>query len=223
MKKLLSGIVDFRKRIRPSVKDTFAKLALGQKPDCLLINCSDSRVAVNLFASTDPGDLFVVRNVGNMVTPCDVHGTSSGDVSEIAALEFAVKELKVGSIIVCGHSECGAMNALISGRSQLQNPHLKEWLKNADEALQPGRFVIHAQKPFTPQSQVSQRNVLLQIEHLKTYPFIAEQVAAGTLKIYGWWFDIAEAEVYYWDEGAKSFMVIDEIRAERMINRLSQK
>src|SRR5881394_3962269 len=105
MKKLVHGIVDFRKNVRPRYKDTFAQLALGQSPDTLFIACSDSRVVPNLFASTNPGDLFVVRNVGNLIPPCDSKGVSIADESEAAAVEFAVLTLQVRDIVICGHSE----------------------------------------------------------------------------------------------------------------------
>jgi carbonic anhydrase len=223
MRKLLQGILDFRQRVRPTVKDTFAKLALGQRPDCLLVACSDSRVAVNVFASTEPGDMFVVRNAGNIIPPPSADGISAGDLSEVAALEFGIEGLGIRSIIVCGHSECGAIGALISGRASVNAPHLREWLAHAEGSLDPGRFVFHAQKPFAPQNLASQRNVLLQLEHLRQYPFIAKRIAEGKLKLYGWWFDIAEAEVYNWDDDAKSFFLLDEVRTNRMIASMDAK
>ena len=113
MQKLVSGIVEFRRSTQESYREAFGKLAVGQFPDALFIACSDSRVVPNTFASTDPGDLFVVRNVGNLIPPCDVQGHSSADESEAAAIEFAIQNLSVKNIIVCGHSECGAMGALI--------------------------------------------------------------------------------------------------------------
>src|SRR5579859_1890618 len=116
MRKLIQGIMDFRKNRRPEYKETFARLALGQSPDALFIACSDSRVAVDVFASTEPGDLFVVRNPGNIVSPAAADGLSVADESEAAAIEFAVSMLKVRDIIVCGHSSCGAMGGLIRGR-----------------------------------------------------------------------------------------------------------
>src|SRR5437762_13780632 len=116
MRKLLQGIVDFRNRVRPVARETFARLALGQKPDVLFIACSDSRVAINVFASTEPGDLFVVRNPGNIVSPAAPDGLSVGDESDAAAIEFAVGLLEVRDIIVCGHSSCGAMSGLLQGR-----------------------------------------------------------------------------------------------------------
>ena len=222
MQKLLQGILDFRQRVRPGVKDTFAKLAFGQRPDTLLFACSDSRVAVNVFASTEPGDMLVVRNAGNIIPPPSADGKSVGDLSEVAVLEFGVEQLDIRSIIVCGHSECGAISALMTGRAATIAPHLHEWVQFAGGALDPGRFVFHAQKPFAPENLVSQRNVLLQLDHLRQYPFIAKKIAEGKLKLYGWWFDIAEAEVYNWDEDAKSFLLLDEVRTTRLIATLDE-
>jgi carbonic anhydrase len=220
MKKLLRGIIDYRKNVRPGMKDVFAKLALGQRPDTMLIACSDSRVAVNVFASTDPGDLFVVRNVGNIVPPPDAQGSSMGDVSPVVAVEFAVQQLEVSSIIVCGHSECGAINALISGRRDAMTRHFRDWLAHAAEALDPSKLIFHASRPVSQHNRISQKNVLLQIEHLKGYPFVKQRIAEGKLRLFGWWFDIAEAEVYAWDEDANSFVILDEIRATTLLGRL---
>src|SRR2546425_13171604 len=107
MRKLVQGIVDFRKSRRLDYAETFARLALRQKPDALYIACSDSRVQANVFASTEPGDLFVVRNPGNLVSPAGPDGKSLSDESEAAAIEFALDVLEVRDIIVCGHSGCG--------------------------------------------------------------------------------------------------------------------
>src|SRR3954463_6334170 len=117
MKKLIEGIVEFRRKVRPEYRETFARLALGQAPDTLFIACSDSRVVPNTFASADPGDLFVIRNVGNLIAPAGEDGLSQSDESEAAAIEFALETLNASDIIVCGHSECGAMQAVLHGRS----------------------------------------------------------------------------------------------------------
>src|SRR5712691_7179979 len=119
MKKLIQGIIDFRKHRIADYREKFSKLALGQSPDTLFIACSDSRVVPNLFASADPGDLFVIRNVGNIIAPADREGRSQSDESEAAAMEFSIEKLNVTDIIVCGHSECGAMQAIIAGRASV--------------------------------------------------------------------------------------------------------
>src|SRR5271170_4918339 len=202
MKKLRSGIVDFRRKRRPEYASTFARLALGQAPDALFVACSDSRVVPNLFASTEPGDLFVVRNVGNIVAPCGESGTSLSDESEGAALEFSVLSLKVSDVIVCGHSECGAMRALVAGRERLDLPHMRSWLRHAQPALERQREG-GASTGLALHDQVGRRNVLLQLDHLRTYPFIREAEESGRLALHAWWFDIAGADVFEWrdDEG----------------------
>ncbi len=219
MKKLIKGIVDFRKNVRPLVKDTFARLALGQSPDVLFIACSDSRVVPNLFASTDPGDLFVVRNVGNLVPPCGDHGKSVGDESEAAAIEFALMNLKVKDVIVCGHSECGAIHAICNGRQNVPYPNLQSWLSYGEEAL--GRLQTDSRfsAELPRHNQVSQLNVLLQLEHLKTYPVVQDRLAAGDLTIHGWWFDIANADVFSFDADHGRFVLIDEPVALKILRQ----
>ena len=192
MQKLLNGIREFRLQVRPSYIERFSKLALGQKPDCLFISCSDSRVVPNLFASTDPGDLFVVRNVGNLVPPAGADGFSVLDRSEAAAIEFALESLQVRDIIVCGHSECGAMQAVLSGNVEL--PNLKEWLGIGQAAL--SRLDRHQLVDgLSPHNRLSQVNVLQQLEHLASYPVVQRRISEGKLGLHGWWFDLAQVEV----------------------------
>ena len=109
MRKLISGIVEFRELQLPKYVERFRGLALTQSPDALFVTCSDSRVVPDLLVSTHPGELFTMRNVGNLVPPATAEGISVGDVSEASAIEYAVLVLKVANIVVCGHSECGAM------------------------------------------------------------------------------------------------------------------
>lgn len=212
MRKLVQGIVDFRNRLRPLARGTFARLALGQSPDVLFIACSDSRVAINVFASTEPGDLFVVRNPGNIVSPAAADGISVADESEAAAIEFAVGQLKVGDIIVCGHSSCGAMSGLLGGRENLEGPHLRSWLRHAERALEriPDRTAAGAA------DQLSQANTLLQIEHLRSYPLVKRAEEESGLQLHAFWFDIANAEVLVHDPGQGSFVPLDERQAERL-------
>lgn len=208
MKKLLDGIVEFRQKVRPSYREKFARLALGQSPDCLFFACSDSRVVPNLFASTEPGDLFVVRNVGNIVPPCDVRGHSVGDRSEGAAIEFALQVLGVGDVVVCGHSECGAMRALIAGDAPADAPNLQEWLAMGRGALDALEEAPFAGPPLAPHNRLSQVNVLRQLDHLRTYTPVRQRLAAGTLRLHAWWFDLAAAEVLEFDEDARRFVPV---------------
>lgn len=229
MRKLVKGIIDFRRNVRPSYAETFARLALGQRPDTLFIACSDSRVVPNLFASSDPGDLFVIRNVGNLVPPCGgPDGLSSADESEAAAIEFAVANLGVSDVIVCGHSECGAMQALLGGRDNLRMPNLKGWLRHGEPALRELNRVSGNGKestsraPLAAHNALSQRNVLQQIEHLKSYPLLREKLESGALRVHGWWFELASASVHSYDPARRLFVEIDEGEADRILESLDR-
>jgi carbonic anhydrase len=202
VKKLIQGILDFRKNVLPSKRETFAKLAIGQDPDVLFITCSDSRVAPNWFASTDPGDLFVIRNVGNLVPPFE-----ASDSSVAAALEFAVQNLKVQDIVVCGHSGCGAIRTLAQGIDKLKPSNLKHWLYFAEASLG-SKEKINSPAELSSEDKLSQQNVLVQLENLRTYPQVQERLNNKTLKIHGWWFDIAQAGVFRFDEATRKFTLI---------------
>lgn len=222
MKKLVKGIVEFRRNIRPNYLEAFAKLALGQSPDTLFIACSDSRVVPNLFASTDPGDLFVIRNVGNIVPPCHCHGTglSGGDKSEAAAIEFAVHKLKVSNLIVCGHSECGAMRALLDQSMVEEMPNLAEWLTDGKMTLARLQQDNHCPPNLAKHNRLSQLNVLQQIENLKTYPIVQQKLQEGSLRLHGWWFELSQAEVYAFEEEEDKFILIDDVEADRILQRI---
>ena len=219
MKKLLNGIVDFRKKVRPEVKDTFALLALGQAPDALFIACSDSRVAANVFASTEPGDMFVIRNVGNLIPPYSEGARAPHFGAEAAAIEFALANLPIKDVIVCGHSECGAMGALAHGEVRDDVPALKCWLRHGEASLRQLEAGADVGKHLEPRNQLSQLNVLQQMEHLKTYPVVEQRLAAGRLRLHGWYFDIKEANVYEYEPSEKSFHVIDEAYARTLLQR----
>jgi carbonic anhydrase len=221
MKKLIQGIVDFRRNVRPGYREVFAKLALGQAPDALLIACSDSRVVPNLFASADPGDLFVIRNVGNLVPPAGGDGRSWNDGSEAAAIEFALSKLQVTDIIICGHSECGAMQVLLTGRDTVEPFHLRSWLRHGGEALEDFSRNQALDTSLAPHNQLSQLNVLRQLGHLKTYPLVRERVEAGQLRLHGWWFELKNADVYAYEDDAGRFVLIDDKEAERLLKRLA--
>jgi carbonic anhydrase len=220
MKKLINGLLDFQRHSLPSYRATFARLASGQTPDCLFITCADSRVVPNLLVSMDPGDLFVIRNVGNMVSPADEAGQSVGDWSEAAALEYALLHLPVVDVVVCGHSGCGAMKALLSGNVDKRAPNLGNWLDLGQAAvgsLQRGGWVGEG---LSPADRLSQLNVLQQIEHLRTYPLVQERLAAGTLRLHGWWFDIGNARVHAYRPAREAFVPIDEEEGEKMLAEL---
>jgi carbonic anhydrase len=217
MKKLIQGIVDFRVNLTPESRDLFAKLALGQKPDALFIACSDSRVVPNLFASTNPGDLFVLRNIGNLVPPSYA---STDENCALAAIEYSIYSLNISDIIICGHSECGAMQALIHKPDQQCCPHFASWLKYGEEALNKVRKGITLNPTLSEHNQISQVNVLQQIEHVKSYPFVRERLEKGQLRMHGWWFDIAQADVYCYEQSENQFVLIDENEGKLILKRL---
>ncbi len=207
MKKLIQGIMEFRRTRRESMRETFAKLALGQNPDCLFIACSDSRVAANVFASTDPGDLFVVRNLGNIMPPFPDRG------SAVAALEFSLETLKVSHIIVCGHSDCGAIRALANQSQAPSNTPLNAWLRHAKAATN---------ADFSDQDTLSKRNVALQLENLLSHPKVKEKELSGSLKLHGIWFNIRLAEVYYLETPPDQFVLIDDTEGKKILDRLDK-
>ncbi len=221
MRKLIRGIVEYRRRIRPAYRKRFARLALGQKPDALLVACSDSRVAPNLFASTEPGDLFVVRNVGNLI-PRYQGRKGKPDQSEGAALEFAALVLHVKDIIVCGHSSCGAMGALINGPRAKTAAHLKRWLGHARPAVRKLKAGFRMKADIPQHDQLSQLNVLQQIENIRSYPAIARLISAGKLRLHAWWFDIAAAEVLHFESHEEGFIAIDGAEAARLLRGLGR-
>jgi carbonic anhydrase len=220
MRKLIMGIVDFRERLLSQYAERFRDLAQDHAPDALFITCSDSRVVPDLLASTDPGDLFVMRNVGNLVPPATVEGASTGDLSEASAIEYALLVLKVRCIVVCGHSECGAMKAALARTPPAAMPNLAKWLHHCAPAV----FRLEQEGPLDPQlsrhDQLAQLNVLVQLEHLATYPMLRERIAAGTLQLSGWWFDIAKGEMFVYQRERRQFETIDRTSAEQLLNRL---
>jgi carbonic anhydrase len=154
------------------------------------------------------------------VPSATAEGTSTGDVSEASAIEYGLLALKVSSIVVCGHSECGAMKSVLSSDAKLKAPNLEVWLHHASTA----RFRLEHEGPLdaarAPWDQLSQLNVLVQIEHLMTYPIVRSEVAAGRVALSGWWFDIATGDMYAYERASRSFEIIDRTEAERLLARL---
>lgn len=218
MKKLIQGIVDFRASLTKESRELFAQLALGQKPDALFVACSDSRVVPNLFASMNPGDLFVLRNIGNLIPPFSL---DEKDNSASAVIEFSVFNLNVSNIIVCGHSECGAMQALTGQLDTKCCPHLESWLKHGEKSVEKVRNGFVLDPSLSEHNQVSQVNVLQQMEHISNYPFVKERIEKKQLRVHGWWFDIAQADVYCFEPDLNKFVLIDEEESKLIMQRLS--
>lgn len=208
MQKLLSGIHKFQQKELGRYQELFQRLSNeGQNPHTLFITCSDSRVLAELITQSQPGDLFVVKNVGNIVPSSDVVGSTN---STAAAIEFAVRTLKVKDVVICGHSQCGAMNALLHGLDEEpEMPHLKEWL---DLATPVKKLIDKDYKYITDREEkiiaAGEENVLFGLENLKTYPIVQQRIEEGTLRLHGWFFKIATAEMFAYDQDSQQFLPI---------------
>jgi len=206
MQKLIEGVHKFRREEFGRYRELFARLSKeGQDPHTLFITCSDSRVLAELVTNSKPGDLFVVKNAGNIVPPATVTGSTN---STAAAIEFAVEILGVSDIVVCGHTQCGAMAALLNGVPEPETtPHLASWL----EIAAPVREVIRSSytdlaKPAERETAAMAENVLFALENLHTYPGVARRLAAGALRLHAWCFKIATAEIFAYDAEVNQFV-----------------
>jgi carbonic anhydrase len=205
MQRLIDGVHRFRREELGRYRELFQKLSRhGQEPHTLFITCSDSRVAAELITHSQPGDLFVVKNVGNIVPSAEVTGAAN---STAAAIEYAVSVLNVGDIVVCGHSHCGAMAALMGGAPAAgPMPHLEEWLSLAG----PVREVVETRyKHLTGQEErlraAEEENVLFALDGLRTYPAVQARLAGGSLRLHAWFFKIATAELFAFDPDSRQF------------------
>jgi carbonic anhydrase len=211
MDKLLHGVADFLRRRRPGLRETFKRLAHGQDPVALLLTCSDSRIVPSLLLGTDPGDIFEVRTVGNIIAPAAPEGTISvGDESEAAAIEYALLALHVRHIIVMGHSACGAMKAVLTGQVPVGAPNLERWLVHARAASERLAASASIDRRLAPEDRLSQANVLLQLEHVRSYAPVADRLARGEVELHGVWFDVERADLHTWSTGTSRFLRVDE-------------
>ena len=200
--KLIEGYQHFSEEVYPEHRELFDELKSQQCPQVLFITCADSRVDPSLITQTDPGDLFICRNIGNIVP---AYGEMLGGVS--AVVEYAVMALKVREIIVCGHSDCGAMKALKQPDSPalLAMPTVKSWLRNAEAALSVAK-AKHGDLPADEMIRaLIEENVALQIQHLRTHPAVAAGLAAGTVRLHGWIYNIGAGAVSTLDDSGKGW------------------
>jgi carbonic anhydrase len=202
---IVARLSRFRRQIFPRFRREFRQLVDdGQHPTALFIGCSDSRVVPHLLTGFGPGELFVVRNVGAFVPPFDV---TAGYHGTVAAVEFAVKNLRVRDIVVCGHSHCGAVRALYADPDP-ETPHIDRWLDLGRDAV----------LPVTPGAEAlrrtEQRCVALQLERLLAYPLVARGVDAGELFLHGWHYVIEDGEVWLLDVESGEFRPADGPRGD---------
>ena len=195
---LLEGVTHFRETVFPERRSEFARLAAGQNPHTLFITCADSRVVPEMITQTAPGDMFVCRNIGNIVP---AYGDKLGGVSAI--VEYACTALGVRHIVVCGHSDCGAMKGLLAADDPVlrRMPTVLNWLNSAEAA----RSVVEVRFPNLKGKEkvdaLVEQNVRLQMHHLRTHPSVAARLAEKTLKLHGWVYEIETGGVMSVDEG----------------------
>lgn len=203
MQKLVRGVHKFQANYFAKHKELFHQLATsGQQPETLFITCSDSRVVPNLITSAAPGELFILRNIGNVVPPFDPANAGA----TMAALEYAVCVLKVANIIVCGHTQCGAMNALLDPDALRELPYVSRWLRHAARLRDLIATRYSHLEGDARQTAAAEENVLVQLEHLRGYPFIAKALEERRLQMNGWVFKIATGQVFDFDPEREEFL-----------------
>lgn len=203
MRALIEGLRHFQDHGYVQKRELFQRLAGGQSPDVLFITCADSRIDPNLLTHSQPGDLFILRNAGNIVPP---HGAIFG--GEAATVEYAVASIGVQHIVVCGHSRCGAMQGVLHPEALEDMPQVARWLDYVDPAV---RAVMEAGPAATHEErvmQLTQQNVLLQLRNLRTHPAVMTAIAAGELELHGWVYRVASGQVLAADEAAGTFSTL---------------
>ena len=194
MEKLYKGIHKFKESYFKKEENFFKRLSKGQTPEVLFITCADSRIDPNLVTQSKPGELFIVRNVGNIIPPYDAIKDKN---SVAAAIEFAILDLKVTDIIVCGHSNCGAMQALYKDKREFNNmPHLKDWLKIASPVIDVVNTFYSGLSTKSRLRITEEENILFQIKNIQTYPFVDQLLKEGSLHLHGWYYDIRTGNIY---------------------------
>lgn len=210
MQKLIQGIHQFQNIAFADQKRLFERLSKGQHPIALFITCSDSRINPNLITQTDPGELFIMRNAGNIVPP---YGAVRG--GEAATIEYAVSVLKVKDIIICGHSLCGAMGAILDHSSTEGLPAVKDWLCHAEATA---RIIKENYSHITNEqarlTAAVEENVLVQLENLRTHPSVAAAMMRGDLKIHGWVYKFESGQVFAYEPEHGQFLTIEEVFAD---------
>lgn len=201
MQKLIEGIHEFRTEHFRPLQGLFEKLAKGQNPETLFITCSDSRIDPNLLTRSRPGDLFILRNAGNIVPP---HGAANG--GEAATIEFAVAGLGVKDIIICGHSHCGAMQGLLKPESVATLPSVASWLSHAETTRRIVRENYGHLEGERLVTATVEENVLVQLEHLRTLPAVASRLVRGDIHLHGWVYKIETGDVFAYDTTSGQFV-----------------
>ena len=208
MDKLFRGIMEFRREEFERHKELFRELGRQQQPHTLFIGCSDSRVVPNLITGSAPGELFIVRNVANIVPP---YRSTEEYVSTTSAVEYAVLSLGVDTIVVCGHSNCGGCAALNRPEELAHLPHVRKWLEVSAEVRGRVDRLMTGDTPEEREWLTEQVNVLVQMKNLLTYPYVRDKYERDELKIFGWHYLIETGEIYNFNDATQLFELITDL------------
>jgi carbonic anhydrase len=224
MRTLVQGFERFKGEVFPAQRSLFRELSKGQRPKALFITCSDSRVVPEVITQSRPGDLFICRTVGNQVPP---HGESIG-YSVASSIEYSVQVLGVRQIVICGHTDCGAMHGVLRPEKLTSLPSTAAWLRHtaaAREAVMakhfgsaPGR---NEEKPSESElvCRLAEANVVAQMEHLKTHPLVADLLDEGDLAIDGWVYQLHSGDIHAYDPVSSRFIPLQETYGTRTAPR----
>ncbi len=202
--RLLAGVRRFQREIYPERKSTYQQVVReGQKPHALFVTCADSRIDPELITQSGPGEIFVSRNIGNLVP---AYGEALGGVSAI--IEYAVSGLQVSQVVVCGHTDCGAMIGLLHPEKVAHLPVVKSWLRNAEAALSIVRSRSTATDEHAALEELTEESVVLQLHHLRTHPSVVGRLAQGTLALSGWVYDIGHGIIRIYNEEQHKFIPV---------------
>lgn len=204
MENLFDGVKEFNTNDFQNHKELFKELGRKQTPHTLFIGCSDSRIVPNMITKTMPGELFMIRNVANIVP---YHRVSNDFLSTTSAIEYAVKMLNVENILVCGHSNCGGCNALYYDDEQLEDfPHTKKWLELAKPVKEKVEAHPEVQNDYAKREWMTEQlNIVEQMKHLLTFPYIKEKYKRKELNILGWYYIIETGEIFNYNSETKTF------------------
>lgn len=201
MMNLIQGVKKFQSEVFAAKRDLFTRLAHHQDPRALFITCSDSRIDPCLLTQTEPGELFILRNAGNIVPS---YGAQIGGTT--ATIEYAVGVLKVQNVIVCGHTDCGVAKAIVDPAKAADLPSLQEWLRQAEATR---RIIREIHPHLQGESLITatiQENVRVQLSHLRTHPLVAAKLRRGTIQLHGWVYSIATGEIWAYDDAQERFV-----------------
>lgn len=205
MKKLLGGVYKFKTEIYPQREELFSELSGSQSPRILFITCSDSRIDPSLVTQTEPGELFICRNAGNIIPPHERHAGGT-----TASIEFAVAALKVRHVVVCGHTDCGALKGAVHPEHLAALPHMSDWLSHTLAAAATVR-ARHGCMDDTHLSELTEENVILQLRHLMTHPAVAAAVATRQLDLHGWIYDIGHGDIRVYDQREELWRSVEDV------------